>query len=96
MHVKAFLVACIVVPGSPINREYFLGQEILTVANALLLVQSIGWMLIALFYVTLYNRAYPRLPAWLRTEAVPLAWKDLRLPALLATISVIMGLIIIT
>jgi hypothetical protein len=96
LSLLSFLVACIVVPGSPIDLEYFLGQEILTVANALLLVQPVGWMILAVLYVTLYNRAYPRLPAWLRTEAGPLAWKDLRLPALLATISVIMGWIIIT
>jgi len=39
---------------------------------------------------------YPKLPAWLRTEAIHLTWKDLRLPALLAAVSVILGLIIIT
>ncbi len=47
-------------------------------------------------YVTLCRRVYPRLPAWLRTETVALTWKDLRLPALLAVICVILGILIIT
>jgi hypothetical protein len=49
-----------------------------------------------MLYVTLFRWVYPRLPAWLRTETVTLTWKDLRLPALLAAVSVILGLIIIT
>lgn len=43
-------------------------------------------------YVTVSRWAYPRLPDWLHTETVALTWKDLRLPALLAVISVGLGL----
>ena len=53
-------------------------------------------MLLAVLYVTLYRKIHPRLPAWLRTETVVLTWKDLRLPALLAAVSVILGILIIT
>jgi hypothetical protein len=93
--VLSFPVAVIFVPGSPIDREYFLGQEIVSVASLLLVMQTVIWTLFAVLYVTLWHRAYPRLPAWLRAETVALTWKDLRLPALLAAVSVILGLIII-
>jgi len=89
------LVALVVVPGSPIDAEYFLGREILASANSILMMTLIG-ALLAVIYVTLWRLAYPRLPAWLRTETVALTWKDLRVPALLAAVSVILGLLIIT
>ena len=88
------LVALIVVPGSPIDANYFVGREILTSANSTLMMTLIG-ALLALIYVTLWRWAYPRLPAWLHTENVELTWMDLRVPALLAAVSVILGLIII-
>jgi hypothetical protein len=52
-------------------------------------------LILGILYTTLYRRIHPRLPAWLRTETVALTWRDLRLPALLAVISVVIGLIII-
>jgi hypothetical protein len=94
--VLSFLVACIFVPGSPIDREYFLGREIVSTASMLLPVQTIGWAVFAVLYVTFFRRVFPRLPAWLQTGTVQLAWRDLRLPVVLATLSVILGLIIIT
>ncbi len=94
--VPSFLAACIVVPGSPIDREYFLGWEIVTQAKVFLAGMNMLWGILAVLYVTLWRRIYPKLPAWLRTETVALTWKDLRLPALLAAASVILGLIIIT
>jgi hypothetical protein len=36
------------------------------------------------------------LPGWLRAGTVQLGWKDLRLPAALTIVSVVLGLIIIT
>lgn len=62
----------------------------------ILIVQMVIWTLLAVLYVTLWPRVHPRLPAWLRTETVSLTWKHLRLPGLLAAISVAMGIIIIT
>jgi hypothetical protein len=91
----SFLVAFIFVPGSPIDREYFLGQEIITQANAFIPQTVIG-LTLAVLYLTLYRKIAVWLPAWLRAETVALTWKDLRLPALLAAVSVILGLIIIT
>ena len=93
--ILSFPVTCILVPGSPIDQEYFLGHEIVTQAIVFLAGMTILWAILAVLYVTLWRRVYPRLPAWLRTETVALNWKDLRLPALLAAISVILGLIII-
>jgi len=94
--VLSFSVTCVVVPGSPIDQEYFLGHEIVTQARVFLAGMTILWTILAVLYVTLWRRVYPRLPTWLRTETVQVAWKDLRLPAVLAAISVILGLIIIT
>ena len=90
----SFLVAYLFVPGSPIDREYFLGQEIIAEANAFIPQTVIG-LILAVLYLTLYRKIAIRLPAWLRTETVALTWKDLRLPALLAAVSVVIGLIII-
>jgi hypothetical protein len=53
-------------------------------------------LLLAALYITLYRKIHPRLPAWLRTEMIHLTWKDLRAPALLAVISAILGVLIIT
>jgi hypothetical protein len=92
----SFLVAYFFVPGSPIDSEYFLAKEILTSWAPFAIMQTVIWVLLAVLFITLYRKIYPKLPAWLRTETVQLAWKDLRLSALLATISVILGLIIIT
>jgi hypothetical protein len=91
----SFLVAILIVPGSPIDREYFLGQEIIAQANAFIPQTVIG-LILAVLYLTLFRKIAVRLPAWLRTETVALTWKDLRLPAGLAAVSVILGLIIIT
>jgi hypothetical protein len=91
----SLLVAHIFVPGSPIDAEYFLGREIIASANSILMQTLIGAFL-AVIYVTLYRRVYPKLPAWLRTEKVNLTWKDLRMPALLAGLSIVIGLIVIT
>jgi hypothetical protein len=88
-------VALIFVPGSPIDAQYFLGREILASANSILMMTLIGAFL-AVIYVTLWRLAYPRLPAWLRTEKVEVTWKDLCVPALLAVVSIVTGLIVIT
>ncbi len=90
----SFLVAILFVPGSPLDRQYFLGQEIMAGANTFLLATAIG-VILALLYVTLYRKLQPRLPAWLRSEKAELTWKDLRLPALLATASLVIGLIVV-
>ena len=90
----SFLVALLFVPGSPIDKQYFLGQEIMAGANSFLLSAVTG-VILALLYITLYRKLQPRLPAWLRTEKVEPTWKNLRLPALLATASLVIGLIIL-
>ena len=95
LSLLSFLVAAIFVPGSPIDRAYFLAREIMAESKMMLLHVGFG-LLVAVLYVTVYRLIQPRLPAWLHTETVALTWKDLRLPALLAFISLVIGLIVIT
>ncbi len=90
----SFLVAHLVVIGSPIDLEYFLGREIIS-GNSFLFYTLYGAAL-AILYVTLYRRIFPRLPAWLRTDTVHLTWRNLLIPGLLTAVSVILGVIIIT
>jgi hypothetical protein len=93
--VLSFLVAHLFVPGSPIDREYSLGQEILLTADFSVLLYPIVGLLLAVLYVTLFRRLYPRMPAWLRTESIDLTWNDLRLPGILWAVSLVLGLIIV-
>lgn len=88
-------VGCIAVPGSPIHALYFLGQEILTSADSILPMTVIGAAL-AVIYVTLFRTVLVKLPGWLRTDTLELSWKDLRLPAVLAALSLLIGLVVIT
>lgn len=90
----SLLAAHLFVVGSPIDLEYFLGREIIS-GNSFLFHTLFGAAL-AILYVTLYRRIYPRLPAWLRTDTVSLTWGNLIIPGLLAAGSVILGVIIIT
>jgi len=89
----SFLVEHLFVPGSPIDLEYFMGREILL--ENLFIFWLIFGIVLAVLYVTLFRKLYPRLPAWLRSETVNLTWKDLRLPGILWAVSVVIGLIII-
>jgi len=52
-------------------------------------------VLLALLYITLYRVIYRRLPDGLQTPVASLAWKDLRIPAVIFMICVILGIIII-
>lgn len=89
----SMIVAYVFVPGSYIDNRYLLGTEILESANNLAIFPPILGALLAVFYLTLFRRI--KLPTWLQTETVNLSWKDLRIPAVLAAICVILGLIII-
>jgi len=91
----SLLVAHLVVPGSPYDVQYSIAAELIPDANGFA-PGTVIWAVLAVLYVTLFRWIQPRLPAWLRTETVALTWKDLRFPAVLAVISVILGLIIIT
>ena len=91
----SMIVACLVVPGSPIDQKYFLASEILPPTSSFHVNTILGAVL-AVLYLTLYRWLYPKLPAGLRTEVVSPNWKDLRFPAVLAVICVMLGLIIIT
>ncbi len=88
--IVGFVVARLVVPGTPIDVVYH--EQVL---NGIWQFYLLVVLLLGVIYLTLYRQIHPRLPAWLRTETVALTWKDLRLPALLAAVSVILGLILI-
>jgi len=90
----SFLVALLFVPGSPIDRQYFLGQEIMAGANSFIYTTLLG-VILAVLYITLYRKIQPKLPVWLRAEKGEPTWKGLRLPALLAIVSLIIGLIVV-
>jgi hypothetical protein len=94
--IFGMLVAHLFVPGSPADSRYLEGGMIINSANNVAVFLPILGVLFAVIYVLLLRNIYPKLPAWLKTETANLTWKDLRLSALLAIISVILGLIIIT
>ncbi len=89
-------VAYLTVPGSPIDVRYNLGDSLLGSVVTYPIMGALLGVLLALTYTTLYRRVYQRLPAGLQTETVHLSWKDLGLPGLLAAISIVIGLILIT
>lgn len=89
----SMLVAHLVVPGSPYDVQYSIAAELIPNANAFA-IGTVFWAILALFYHTLFRWIHSKLPVWLRTKPLDLAWKDLRTPALLATVSVILGLVI--
>ena len=93
--VLSWVVAHFFVRGSPIDLEYFLGQEIILTANVSILLYLIVGILLAVLYVTFFRKLYPRLPAWLRAKTINPTWKDLRLPGILWAVSVVIGLIIV-
>lgn len=94
--VISMVIAHVLVPGSYIDNQCLLGAEILQSANTLVYVLPILGAFLAVFYLTLFRKFQPRLPKWLRTETVNLSWKDLRLPTVLAAVSILVGLFIIT
>ena len=93
--VLSFVVAQLFVPGSPIDREYSLGEDILLTANFSILLYPIVGLILAGLYVTLFRKISHRLPAWLHSETVKLTWKDLGIPGVLWAISIIIGLVIV-
>jgi hypothetical protein len=93
--ILSLMVAYLFVPGSPIHLECFRGWEILLSANTSIILQWMVAMVLAVLYVTVFRKLYPRLPVWLRTETVNLTWKDLPLPSILWSVSMVIGLIVV-
>jgi hypothetical protein len=91
----SILVARLVVPGSPIDIIYHEGTMIIQEASGIGSFDFLLILFLGVIYLTLYRLIYPRIPSWLKTETALLTWKDLRLPALLAGLSVVLGLILI-
>jgi hypothetical protein len=89
------VVGYLFVPGSPADVVYGLGEDILMTVRISPILYVVFGLILAGTYVTLYRWAYPKIPALLRSETVSLTWKDLRLPAGLAAVSVILRVIII-
>jgi hypothetical protein len=91
----SFAMANILAPISPFAIQYDLVKEILVSASFRPVLMAAAGLLFAGFYVTLYRAIRNKLPAFLRTETRPLAWRDLRVTAALAVVSILLGLIII-
>jgi hypothetical protein len=88
-------VAYLVVPLTRIMQDDSMAIDIAKAANTVPILELVLGLILALVYITLYRRVYPRLPAGLRTETINLTWNNLRIPGLLAAISVMLGLVII-
>lgn len=93
--LSGWLVAHWFVPASTVGRQYLEGAGIIASANTLAFLLPSLAGLFAVLYFTLFRKLAPRLPAWLQTGTVSLTWKDLRLPAILWVVSVVIGLIIV-
>jgi hypothetical protein len=90
----SFVVAHLVVPGSPIDVIYHEGTTVIQAAQT----SQLGLLLVLLLdvlYLSLYRVIYPRIPSRLRSETALLTWKELRIPVLSAAACVIAGLILI-
>ena len=88
-------IAYLFVPGSSFYKTEGLVAETITSAYQAMIAFTIMGLILSALYVSLYRWISPKLPAWLRTEPATLAWKDLRLPAVLFAVSGVVGLIII-
>jgi hypothetical protein len=89
-----WLVAHWVVPGSDFNYRYLEGVSIIESANVMAVAMPLLGGLLAIAYMALYHKIQPSL-AFLHTKTAALTWKDLRLPAALAVVSILVGLFII-
>lgn len=89
------IIAPALVPGSPIDVQYQVAQEIITSARYRPIFMGSVGLLLALIYGTLYRTTYKRLPARLRTEESCLSWKDILYAGALFIISLVLGLIVI-
>ncbi len=88
-------IAHFLVPGSPIDVQYHVANEIILSANSRPLFMGAIGILLALIYTTLYRKYYRRIPMSLRTEGVSLSWRDFWYPGLLFIISMILGFMVI-
>jgi hypothetical protein len=89
-------IAYLLIPGSPIDMRYHLAHEIIVSSYYRPLLMVSTGLLLAAIYVTLYHRVYQRIPPVLKTETLNLSWRDFWYPGLLFTISIVLGLIIVT
>jgi hypothetical protein len=93
--VVGLLIALTIIPGSPIDIQYHVAQEIILSARYRPIFMGSVGILLALIYTTLYRSLYRRIPVSLRTEGVSLTWRDFWYPGLLFIISIILGFIVI-
>jgi hypothetical protein len=88
-------IAYFLVPGSPIDVQYHVAQEIILSAYYRPLFMGAIGILLALIYTTLYRSFYQRIPAGLRTEVISLSWRDFWYPGFLFVISLVLGFMVI-
>lgn len=88
-------VAYLFVPGSSIDIKFHLGNEIISSAKEAPPMGILFGVILAVVYFTLVRLIYPKLPAGWRIEKVNLTWRDLRIPAVVWAVSVVVGIIVI-
>jgi hypothetical protein len=89
------LIALAIIPGSPIDIQYHVAQEIILSARYRPIFMGSVGILLGLIYTTLYRSLYLRIPVSLRTEGVNLTWRDFWYPGLLFILSMILGFMVI-
>lgn len=86
------MVAHLTVPGSPIDIQFQLKNEILASATSSIKIGAILGLFIATVYVTVFRKVYARLPVSMRIEKVSLGWRNMLKPTFLFIFSLILGL----
>lgn len=89
------IVAYLFVPGSPADVQFHLGEWLISAATNGLLLFLYWSVLFIPVYFTLYPIIERKFPAYLRTERRNLVWRDLLIPGILCTISIVVGILII-
>jgi hypothetical protein len=88
-------VAHLLIPGSPIDLQYQVANQIITSANVRPIFMGAVGILLGIVYITLYRSLYRRIPVSLRTEGVSLSWRVFWYPGLLFVISLVLGFMVI-
>lgn len=80
----------------PVSHEQALNVPLgyaITRAYTYLIIGVLLGVVLTVVYVTLYRRYVRRLPRTLQTEKVTLAWRDIRIPGVLAAVFVVLLLL---
>jgi hypothetical protein len=83
------------IPHSPFLNQYDLVQEALSTLSMQLFVNLAIGVILGVVYAFVYRAFSKKLPAAWRVELRAVTWRDLSLPAVLAVISILIGLVFV-